>query len=183
MWEKQRVWKSKLERKILGKTSRIAIEMKIKTNSQRLYFSLNFPTLFKTNKDQIFWHKNSFKTLLKDVKFCSWNSYVKQPRNGVFIAPKQIYLLAAGKGSFALPVDCPVDRPNGQISDRCASSRPGLDTESSSSLPVDRGHFQRAELSGRSTARSTGPLALVVCTSCARRRPVRLTGRQPGPTL
>ena len=47
--------------------------------------------------------------------------------------------------------------------------RPGLDTESSSSLlvdwPIDRGHFPRAELSGR----STGLSVLAACTSYARR--------------
>ena len=107
----------------------------------------------------------------------------------VYIAPQNFCPLATGKGSFALPVD----RPNGHFYDRCASGRPpgrpGLDSESSSSLPVDRGHFQRAELSGRSTARSTGPPALDICTSCARRStgPVdrllpRSTGRQPGQT-
>ena len=94
-------------------------------------------------------------------------------RYGVFIAPNEICPLAAGKGNFALPVD----RPNSHFYDHCASgrppSRPGLDIESSSSLSVDRpvdwGHFQRAELSGRSTARSTGPPAQAACTSCARR--------------
>ena len=115
-------------------------------------------------------------------------------RNGVYIALKEFCLLAAGKGNFSLPVDRPFDQPNGHFYDRCASGRPGLDTESSSSLPVDQpvdqGHFQRAELSGRSTARSTGPPAMAVCTSCARRstRPVdrllpRSTGRQPGQIL
>ena len=57
---------------------------------------------------------------------------------GVFIAPFQICLLAAGKGIFAA-----VDRPNGQISDRCASGRPGRSTggtmvRSLTFGPVDR---------------------------------------------
>ena len=47
-------------------------------------------------------------------------------------------------------------------------NRPELDTESSSSLPVDQGHFQRAELSGRSTARSTHGCVHVLCTSVDR---------------
>ena len=33
------------------------------------------------------------------------------PREWVYIAHKQICPLAAGKGSFALPVDWPVNRP------------------------------------------------------------------------
>ena len=61
---------------------------------------------------------------------------------GVFIAPKGICLLAAGKGRIALPVDRPVDQPNGHISDRCASGRPTWSIETGyreqSSLPVDR---------------------------------------------
>ena len=103
---------------------------------------------------------------------------VENNSNGGIYNPKEICLLAAGKGSFVLPVDRPVDRPNCHFYDRCASGRPpdrrGLDTESSSSLPVDRpvdrGHFQRAKLSavdwvgqpaylpgllGQSTRRST----------------------------
>ena len=88
-----------------------------------------------------------------------------------------------------------------------SAGRPGLDPESNGSLtgrppvdradtesralcrstdPVDRGHFQRAELSGR----STGPPAQAGVHTCARRstesvdrlllgRLVRSTGRQP----
>ena len=61
---------------------------------------------------------------------------------GVFIAPLEICQLAPGKGRFALPVDRSVDRPNGHISDRCASGRPARSTETGyreqSSLLVDR---------------------------------------------
>ena len=56
-------------------------------------------------------------------------------------------------------VDRPVDR--------------GLDTERSSSLPVerpvDRGHFQRAELSGSRPGWSTGPPSKQAVHVCARR--------------
>ena len=43
---------------------------------------------------------------------------------GLFITPQEIFLLAVGKGKIALPVDRPVDRRNGHISDCCASGRP-----------------------------------------------------------
>ena len=42
--------------------------MKIKKQSQRLSFSLNFPTLFKTNKDQIFKSKTLLKTSVKTLE-------------------------------------------------------------------------------------------------------------------
>ena len=98
----------------------------------------------------------------------------------VFVTPQKFCPLAVGKGRFALPVDRPVNRPNGHFYDRCASGRPsgrpGLDTESSSSLPVDRpvdrGHFQRAELSGR----STGPPAHGCVHVCACQSTDRSTG-------
>ena len=58
------------------------------------------------------------------------------------------------------PSGGPPGRPaNDHFYDRCATGRPGLDTESSCSLPVDQGHFQIAELSRRSAARSTYPPA------------------------
>ena len=78
---------------------------------------------------------------------------------GVFIAPYEICPLTAGKGRNALPVDRPVDRSTvifltvEPTVDR--PGRPILVTESRALCrlidPVDRGHFQRAELSGRST--------------------------------
>ena len=111
--------------------------------------------------------------------------------------PKTNLPIGSCKGQFC-PSGRPPGRPaNDQISDRCATGRPpgrpGLEPESNgslagrppgrpeldteqNSLPVNQGHFQRAELSGRSTARSTGPPAQAAC-------PVRSTGRQPGPTL
>ena len=98
------------------------------------------------------------KFLYKTAK--EWDIYSPNPNLPV----------GSRKGQF-----CPSGRPPG---------RPGLDTESSSSLPVDRGHSQRAELSGRSTARSTGPPAQAACAFCARRsaRPVdRLLPRSTGP--
>ena len=119
--------------------------------------------------------KTCIKTLKKMEILLSWNLVKNQLKNGVYIAPFQIWPLAAGKGIFALPVD----RPNGQISDRCAfgrpPGRPGLHTESSSSLPVDRpvdrGYFQVAELSSR----STGPPAWLRAHSVHVGRPARST--------
>ena len=101
------------------------------------------------------------------------NFYKIAQRNGYIYSP--FIKLAVGlRQQKKSAVGRPPSRPaNGQISDRCASGRPpgrsGLDTESSSSLPVDRGHFQRAELSGRSTDPVDRPPALAACTSCARR--------------
>ena len=117
--------------------------------------------------------------------------------------------MAAEKAQIGLPVDWPVDRPTVKNSTVEPSGRlPGqpcqnqkatalwpvdrpvdrADTESRalcrSTGSVDRGHFQRVELSGRSTARSTGPPAQAACTSCARRstRPVdRLLLQSTGP--
>ena len=68
---------------------------------------------------------------LKILKETSSNGWV-------YIATQNFCPLVAGKDSFALPVDW----PNGHISYRCASGRPpgrpGLDTESSSSLSVNQ---------------------------------------------
>ena len=141
--------------------------------------------------------------MLKDRKLCSKNSYQNSSRNGVYIAPKQICPLAAGKGKISLPVDRPtvifmtvvppVDRPINQAQNQRADSLP-VDR------PVDRGHFQRAELSGRTgppahgcvLSGRTGPPAhgcMHVCgrldrsTNFCLGRPVRSTGRQPGPTF
>ena len=61
---------------------------------------------------------------------------------GVFIAPKRICPLAAGKGRNALPVDHPVDRPTVIF----------LTVEPPVDRPVDQGQNHRAVLSGRSTA-------------------------------
>jgi len=60
--------KIKITKKTLGKTSRIAIEMRIKNQSQRLLFFFNFSNPLKQIKIK------SFKNLLKDRKFCSSNS-------------------------------------------------------------------------------------------------------------
>ena len=88
---------------------------------------------------------------------------------------------------------CPSGRPggrptNGHIFDRWAHRSTETGYREQSSLPVNRGHFQRAELSGRSTGPVDRPTSLgcvhVLCTSVDRssRGPVdRLLLQSTGP--
>ena len=110
----------------------------------------------------------------------------------------QICPLAAGKGIFALPVDRPVDWPNSQISDRCASSRPARSTETGyrkqSSLPVDRPGRPGPFPESRALWTVDRPVDWPTSPGCVHAvhvgrsdrstdfcygRPVRSTGRQP----
>ena len=97
---------------------------------------------------------------------------IYNPFQKLAVGPRQQKKSAVGR---------PPGRPaNGQIFNRCATGRPpcrpGLDTESNSFLPVDRpvdrGHFQRAKLSGGRPGRSTGlpakRLCARLCTSADR---------------
>ena len=73
---KQRVWKSKTQRKTLGKTLD-RIENKYQNNSQRFFFTNDFPTLLKTNRNESFLALKYFWKLAEDVNFSSKNSYPK----------------------------------------------------------------------------------------------------------
>ena len=42
--------------------------MKIKTNIPNILFFFDFSNPLKTNKDEIFWHKNSFKNLYLNTR-------------------------------------------------------------------------------------------------------------------
>ena len=120
--------------------------------------------------------KTCIKTLEK-MKILALKILVKnQLKYGLYIAPYEICPLAAGKGKFALPVDRPVDRPTVTFLTVEPLGRSRLVTESRalcrSTDPVDRGHFQRAELSGRSTVPVDRPPAKCwrarLCTSVDR---------------
>jgi len=124
----------------------------------------------------------------KNENFCSWKTYAKQPK-GMGIYSPFIKLVVGPRQQKKSTVGRLPGRPsNGQKSDRCASGRPGLDTESNSSLPVDRpvdrGHFQRAKLSDGRPGRSIGLPAHGCVHVCAHRStgPVdRLLPRSTGP--
>ena len=57
--------KNNSQRKTLGKTSTIAIEMKIKNQFPKTLFFFEFFNPFKTNKNQIFKPKTLLKTCCK----------------------------------------------------------------------------------------------------------------------
>ena len=153
--------------------------MKIKNQSQRLLLFLIFPTLLKTNKDQIFWHKNSFKNLLKIENFTLEIVVQDQLKWGVFITPTNSARWQSSKGQ-----NCPSGRPggrsaNGHNYDHWATGRPKTGNREQSSLLVDRavdqGHFQIAEALWQSTDPVDRPPSLgcvhVLCTSVDRLLP------------
>ena len=136
-------------------------------------------------KTSTIYRKNGFETLQK--------SFFKIAQEASFIGIQNLPV-----GGQLSSSDCcrstGWSTANGRISDCCATGRPAGQPwpgyREQSSLPVDRGHFQRAELSGGRPGRSIGPPAKqavhVLCTSVDRpidrplaRSTVRSTGRRP----
>ena len=81
-------------------------------NSQTLSFSLNFPTLFKTTKDQSFGSKTLLKTCCKTLvklKILLSKNLVKSAQEVGIYRPTKILPVAIWKSP-----DCPSDRPPGR---------------------------------------------------------------------
>jgi len=139
---------------------------------------------------KVFSPNTSGENLLKELEKLAQkplkNLIENSPQMAQFIGLQKLAIM----GQSELSVDRPVDRQRSE-SDRWGCGRPGPLEQRADSLPVDRpgrpGHFQRAELSGWSTGRSTGPLARYWRARCARRSTarstdfrVRSTGRSTG---
>ena len=126
-------------------------------------FDLKILALKHMDKTTDMSRKINPKTLLKSCEKQSKGTPIyRLPKYGRWRPTQQEILLS---------VDRPVDRPTVRfltvvpVVDWPVNR--DLNIESSSSPPIDRGHFQRAELSGGRSGRSTGPPAYRACArSC-----------------
>ena len=153
--------------------------MKNKNNSQRLLFFFDFSNPLKTNKEWIFWHKNSFKlvakTLKKMRKFCSQKPWRTSSRDGYLHPLKN------------LPV---VSQERSEMTFRSTARSTGTRYREQNSLPVDRPGRPGPFSESRALWRSTDPPAWLRArpvhvgrsdwsTDLCLGEPVRSTGRQP----
>ena len=155
--------------------------MKIKNNSQRLLFFFDFSNPLKQIKMNLFNPKTLWKLIAKTLGnigiFALQNLGEISSREGVYIASQKSARWQSGKVRNDLPVDRPVDRRNGHISDRSASCRPPGRPGQAFGRPPGRlpgrprvGCFQSVD---RAVDR---PFRLAMCTSLVHiGRPVRST--------